>query len=410
MVTLSKAYLLVVFVFACSGIAGTPLSSDINSELNELLSAELTDFQNETGLSQGGMAVFVSTPDEDYFGSAGIGSDVSEGFHFRGASTTKTFTAAAVMFLYSQGLLEIDDSVADVIPGRDIPYLPESSEYDIPFKNQITIRQLLGHRAGVFDVSNDCIPETAEEPYAGQNYIEYIRDVEGDNEHTFTFDELVGVVADNDLSYWAPGAGFHYSNTGYAMLGKIIERVSGMSYREYIRTTFTEPLNLMDTSFPETGSDTCIPEPFIDGYTLFDGEMYETTQDNMSPHVAEGNVITTFSDLSRWIKLLLSGEAGLDTEVVQEMMNVQPTGEHHVWYGLGITYTSGLGFGHNGAHIGYMTILRYDPADSVTVVMMASFLAPEYFQRQGDMLIELALKAKEACGYDVCRDEQPDQN
>ena len=125
----------------------------------------------------------------------------------------------------------------------------------------------------------------------------------------------------------------------------------------------------------------------------------------MSPHVAEGNVVTTVQDLSRWITLLLSGRAGISMETVSAMMDMQSTGEHHVWYGLGTTFTSGLGYGHNGAHIGYMTVARYDPTDSVTVLIFSSFLAPEYFMQQGELLIRIAHEAKEICGYPASDEE-----
>lgn len=365
----------------------------------EMLLVELTAFQEETGLMQGNLTVYVTTPDECFFATAGPEEGIEENTHFRAASTTKTFTAASIMLLHSQGLLDIDDTVSDIIPGTDIPYLPETPEYAVPYKDQITLRQLLGHRAGVFDVSNDRIPETVDAPYAGQAYIEYVRDITGNDDHTFTFDELVGVVADNSLSYWEPGEGFHYSNTGYSMLGKIIERVSGLSYGEYVSTTFLDPLGLTCTSFPDLGTDMEIPSPYINGYTLFDGQVYPTTVDNMSPHVAEGNVITTPHDLSLWITLLLSGRAGIDMETIDSMTDVSETGEHHIWYGLGTTWTPGLGYGHNGGHIGYMTVVRYEPADSVTVLVFSSFLAPEYLEKQGELLIRVAREARETCGY-----------
>jgi D-alanyl-D-alanine carboxypeptidase len=289
--------------------------------------------------------------------------------------------------------------VVDMIPGTSLPYLPNTAEYNVPYKSRITIRHLLGHRAGVFDVSNDKIPEDTDAPYAGMSYIDYVRETQGQDDHTFTFDELVSVVAQNKLSYWPPGEGFHYSNTGYSMLGKIIERVSGLPYSEYVRKTFVAPLGLTGTGFPDRGTETALPSPHVDGYTLFGGNVYETTDDNMSPHVAEGNVITTPRDLSRWITFLLSGRAGVDMQTARTMMDVFPTGEHHVWYGLGITKTPGLGYGHNGGHAGYMTVMRYDPEDRVTVVIFASVLAGDDLLKQGEFLINVARKAKEIAGY-----------
>ena len=394
------AILFSLFSPSPSTAGDTPVYGDtVTIEIRKLIAKELGIFHQKHNFSQGGLAVRLITPKGDYFAAVGMGKDIDEHIHFRAASTTKTFTAASIMLMHQQGLLHIDDFVVDNIPSTSRPYLPNIPEYDIPHKNQITIRHLLGHRAGVFDVSNDDIPESANAPYAGKRYTDYIRDTLGDDHHTFTFDEMVGVVAANSLSYWPPGEGFHYSNTGYSILGKIIERISGMSYGEYVRRTFTGPLKLADTRFPDMGTDTALPSPYAAGYTLLGGRILETTEDNMSQAVAEGNVITTPQDLSRWITLLLSGRAGLSKKTVAEMMNVSKTGEHHVWYGLGITKTVGLGFGHNGGHVGYMTVLRYDPEAEVTVLVFTSFLVADDFTGQGEFLIDVAIKAREKAGY-----------
>ena len=190
---------------------------------------------------QGGLAIRISSPQGDYFVQTGFDQPASPDTHFRGASTTKTFTAAAIMLLQQQGLLDIDDFVTDDIPGTGQAYLPDSSEYDIPFKSRITIRQLLQHRAGVFDVTNSDIPDSVDAPYAGMRYRNYVSEVLGDPYHSYTFDELTGVVADNGLYYFEPDAGFHYSNTGYGLLGKIIERISGLTYAEFVGQNLLEP-------------------------------------------------------------------------------------------------------------------------------------------------------------------------
>ncbi len=134
-------------------------------------------------------------------------------------------------------------------------------------------------------------------------YQDYIMDIQELPEHTFSFDELVGIVARHGLAYWPPGDKFHYSNIGYAMLGKIIVRISGMSYAEYVHKTFTAPLGLRNTSFPALGSETSLPVPYAAGFTVYQGDTYETTTKNPSHSVAEGNVLTTPGDLSLWIKL-----------------------------------------------------------------------------------------------------------
>ena len=109
----------------------------------------------------GSMAVYVLSADKSYLMAAGDdAATITEHSRFRAASTTKTFTAAAIMSLHQQGLLDIDDTLVDLIPNSTEPYLPDTAAYAIPFKDEITIRQLLQYRAGVFDVANDKIPST----------------------------------------------------------------------------------------------------------------------------------------------------------------------------------------------------------------------------------------------------------
>ncbi len=364
---------------------------DYTGQLKSLIEERWEEYASDKPGFNGTLSMRIISPKGDFFVTTG--SKITGDIHFRGASTTKTFTAAVILLLHQEGQLNIDDKITQAIPGKDMPYVPDSADYAIPFKDNITIRQLLGHTAGVFDVSNTRIPENVSAPYAGLNYLDYIK--ESEPEHTFTFDELVGVVATNQLSYFAPGEGFHYSNTGCSILGKIIERVSGMNYSSFVEQRLLQPNGLDNTSFPALGSESQLPAPYAQGYTYTKGELYETTQDNMSPHIAEGNVITTADDLCKWGKLLYSGQAGVNYDLVAQMIDVKPTGEEHVVYGLGTEYAEGLGFGHNGAHAGYMTVMRYDQRTDTAIVIYATILNADDLYGQISVMYEIGREGKQ---------------
>jgi len=365
-----------------------------NSLLQSLVEQRWSEYKQSRAIDAGGMAVNIITPEARYFAASGFNRTPDAGAtHFRGASTTKTFTAAAILLLHQRGVINIDDTIDGVFPGSDTPYVPATADYDIPYKSQITIRQLLGHRAGVFDVTNSAIPATAKAPYAGQLYLEYVTKVLGQTEHTFTFDELVGVVAANQLSYFTPGAGYHYSNTGYSILGKIIERASGLSYGEFIRQNFLIPNGLQQTSFPYLGSDMDLPSPYADGYSFEGGELYETTLSNMSGNTAEGNIITTPNDLAKWGRLLFSAQAGLNQETIAMMTDVRDTGQHGGNYGLGCNFAEGLGYGHNGAHEGYLTLMQYNPENGVAIVIFCSVIDFEGLGGQLGLLYDVGRAA-----------------
>ena len=384
-------------VLSCAGGSGSS-HADLEARIQSMVEEEFQNYASQWVDWKGGLAMLVTASSDQYFSATNFDGPVDQYTHFRGASTTKTFTASAILLLQQQGLLDIDDYITDIAPGTGDPYVPDDAAYGIPYKSQITIRQLLGHRAGVFDVTNDPIPETSDMPYKGQNYVDYVRQTESDD-HTFTFDELVNVVAVNQLSYFAPGGGYHYSNTGYNILGKIVERLSGLSWGEFVVQNLTEPNHLDETSFPYLGYDVTIPSPYADGYTWWEGQTYATTEDNMSANVAEGNVISTLDDLTNWIKRLLTAQAGLNAESIAMMTDVQPTGESHGNYGLGCTYTEGLGYGHNGGHVGFLTVMRYDPDYDVSVVLFMSDINLQNLYDQLNFMYDVGRSAREILGY-----------
>jgi len=338
-------------------------------ELQTIVDENWAQFTNGTEDFPGGYALQILSPLGDFFVSAGNLAGSTNQTHFRAGSTTKTFTAAAIMLLHQQGKLNINHLVTDLIPGTNEPYLPTDEEFNIPFKNEITIKLLLQHRAGMFDVINQDIPDTVNQPYAGFRYRDYIEESIGLT-HTFTIAETAEVVAANQLYNSKPGTEFHYSDTGMGLLGLIIERISGKRYDQFIAENFLTPLGLGNTSFPYEGEDVNLPDPFAGSYVYFQGNTYDVTQYNVSINVAEGNLITTPLDLANWTKKLYTGKAGINYENVKfYMMDCLPTFEGHQNYGLGTVYTSGLGYGHNGGIMGYFTATRYDPETDITFVI-----------------------------------------
>ena len=116
------------------------------------------------------------------------------------------------------GWLDISHTITATMPGGTEPYVPDTSDYTIPYKDQITIEQLLQHTAGVYDVDNDPVPGCE-----GNNYVEWM--LEQNPDYQFTNAEQVRQDAIHQLSYFAPGTDYHYSDTGYTLLAEIIGRV-----------------------------------------------------------------------------------------------------------------------------------------------------------------------------------------
>ena len=377
------------------GLAGC--GGNITANEDKLRGLLIEKWDSKYAGMPGGLTLAIITPGGEYIAStvAGVHSDA----HFRGASTTKSFTAASIMLLDQRGMLNIDDPLTANIPGMTMPYVPAAPGYAIPFKSQITIRQLLEHRAGVFDVGNTNVPLSANVSYAGQRYVDWVTENQGEK-HTFTLDEMVGVVARNQLSHSPPGSSFHYSNTGYSLAAKVVEQVSGKSFAQFVKDEFVVPLGLSETTFPDNGNLQSLPAPFVEGSTKFEGKYYSTTNRNVSWGVGEGNVVTTPLNLARWIRRLVNGETNLNADQVKRMRACSQTFEVHVLYGIGIEcYPTDLGDGHNGAITGYLTLARHESKANVTVVAFASLLDADDLAGQSELLIETARAARALFGY-----------
>ncbi|WP_146256199.1 serine hydrolase domain-containing protein [Aestuariivirga litoralis] len=355
-------------------------------ELSRLLAERWTA---RYGGKPGGLTLLALTPRGDFFATTLEG--VTAKSHFRGASTTKTFTAAAIMLLDQRGLLKIDDVLTATMPGKSEPYLPDTPAFAIPHKADITIRQLLSHRAGVFDLANQDIPADKPVPYAGKRYVDWA--VEQDAQHSFTKPELIGVVAETQVSNAAPGAGYGYSDTHYTLLGEIVERVSGLPLDQFKRTELLTPNGLDDTQFIIDGHTSKLPPPAIGAFSLEQGKAIPMDDYNYSYDPGSGNVFTTPADLVRWIRLLVRGEAGVSKPQVARMTEVLP--DSH--YGLGLSTKSAgtydLGYGHNGGTPGFLTDLAYNPANDMGYVLVSSLIDFDDLRGQLGWMDEVAAEA-----------------
>nr|WP_314110310.1 serine hydrolase domain-containing protein [Bacillus pseudomycoides] len=229
-------------------------------------------------------------------------------FRFRIGSVTKTFIATVLLQLAGENRLNLDDSIEKWLPG-----VIRGNGYD---GNQITIRQILNHTSGIAD---------------------YIKSKDFDimdKNKSYTAEEFVkmGISLPPDF---APGKGWSYSNTGYVLLGILIEKVTGNSYAEEIENRIIEPLELSNTFLP--GNSTVIPGTnHARGYVQPDGasELKNVTYSN--PGSSDGDMISTADDLNKFFSYLLSGKL-LKEQQLKQMLTTVPTGREGInGYGLGV--------------------------------------------------------------------------
>src|SRR5690606_4107092 len=165
-----------------------------------------------------------------------------------------------------------------------------------------------------------------------------------------------------------------YSNSGYQLLAKIIERVSGKSYRQFMEDALIKPLQLNETSFPDMGTEQTLSEPYIESWACLPDENINLTFQNMSASVGEGNIITSFRDLCKFYHLLLNGKAGINMALLSNyMMACVPTSPvSKTGYGMGLFHYNDLGYGHGGDGSGISVKCYTDPANDFTVLVFTN--------------------------------------
>ena len=291
-------------------------------------------------------------------------------YRFRCGSVSKTFTAAAVMLLQQQGRLDLDDPIAKHVP-----------DLQIPLDSVITIRDLLSHRSGMVDYSNET------------NYCSILDE---DPLHYFTPQELVQASVDAGSNFY-PGTEYRYCNTGYLVSALIIENANphGLSYAEFLEGNFFGPLGLADTFAPTNEK---IQGDYAHGYqhSEMDG-LHDATVLNQSFALGAGNIVSTVADLAHWAEALFGGQV-LDEKSTVEMMDVVATGDPvNAYYGLGCGLIPSLGYGHPGATAGYLTEMRYEPESGVSIVTSLNVSG----EAAKGTLYEVMYSAKRILGYEI---------
>ncbi|MFF7872974.1 serine hydrolase domain-containing protein [Streptomyces californicus] len=253
---------------------------------------------------------------------------------FRIGSMTKAFTATAVLRLVEEGRVRLDARVERYLPGVVRGHGNDG--------RAITVRQLLQHTSGLPDFLDHLDPrEIVKDPLAHRDPL-----------------DLVNIALAHPPEF-DPGSGWSYSNTGYLLAGMIIERVTGRTYAEEIQRSVIEPLGLEETSVP--ADDPEIPGPHPRGYVRpGDGApLLDITAVNPSVGGAAGGIISSGSDVNRFLGALLGGEL-LHPAQLREMMRTTPTGSADGRrYGLGLESKplprGGRYWGHTGDFLGYET-------------------------------------------------------
>jgi len=337
--------LCLMLVFA-SGLAGAAIAQPSNTQIS--IEADKILGRLATPESPGVVVLIARGDKVIYRGVRGmanmeLGVPLKADQTFRIASITKMFTAATVLKLEAAGKLRLDDKLST--------YFPEVANAGI-----ITLRQLLSHTAGVPDKPKQPIP------------FSFRRDL--------TTAEQVAEIAQRDPAF-APGSRFSYSNSGFILLGSVIEKVTGKPWYNAVADELLIPLQLRHTHFADTS--TIVPGR-VAGYTTVSatGGFANARFISMTIPAAAGALESTPDDLLRFIRALVTGRA-VGLAGFEAMMtpptNLADSGPPNLKYGLG-TYIWRLRgatmVGHTGQIDGFASVVAYIPDADVTIVALGN--------------------------------------
>lgn len=338
-----KQFWLATAICCVSGViqAAQPLpdAKAVSRFANQLLQQQKIDQQGP------GVTVLVARGDEVLFkqayGQANIELSVplSPEHKFRIGSVTKQFAAAALLKLIDEGKASLTDPLTKYLP-------------DYPNGEAITLLQLLNHTSGV------------------KSYTGIAGYMHNKIRHELSTAELINEFKDQPVDF-SPGADFAYNNSGYVLLGAVIETISGKSWHQYINDALLQPNNLTNIVYP--AEQTVIPG-MASGYSLRSGpDVTQAALLSMTQPHAAGALVADADALWQWNRLLHGGKL-LKAATYQQM--ITPTGaaaENDGNYGFGISSGKLRGMQelqHGGGINGFVSLLVYLPQPDLTVVML----------------------------------------
>jgi CubicO group peptidase (beta-lactamase class C family) len=258
---------------------------------------------------------------------------------FRIGSLTKQFTATAILQLADTGLLSLDDSLTRFLPDFPAP--------------GVTIRHLLTHTSGLASYTD-----------AGAENDEMIR-------ASTSHDVLLGVMAGTPPDA-EPGTQWHYNNSGYYLLGLVVEKLSGMQFSEYLESHLFQPLQLDHTGDCELRDE---PPELATGYLIVDGRLREADPAARLPTFGAGFLCSTAGDLARWTARLHHSNV-IRPRAYQAMITPAVLSDGtSTSYGFGVFVAQAKGrreISHNGRIHGYSAQASYYPDSDITVVVLAN--------------------------------------
>ena len=247
-------------------------------------------------------------------------------------SITKQFTSAIILQLVASKKMTLQDKLSKYIPGY-------------PRGDSITVEELLTHTSGIYNYTNDG---------------DFMRDK---SEHPIARDSLLALFEYNTLDF-SPGTKWSYSNSGYILLGMIIEKVTGKSYFRVVREKIFEPLGMSHSGFDFTHLKT------PDKATGYAGDLRAPVGIvDSSVSFAAGAIYTTVGDLYKWDRALYTNQV-VDQALLQKAFTVYQSN-----YGYGWMIIDSYGkktVQHGGGITGFASYILRVPGDQICIILLTN--------------------------------------
>lgn len=295
------------------------------------------------------------------FGLANLvsGEKILPQTNFRLASITKQFTAYSILLLENDNKISIEKSITE--------YFPELSHY----ANKITIKNVLQHTSGLLDY----------EDFVNKSDNVQLKDK-----------DVLSILVNQDSLYFEPGTKHRYSNSGYAILALLIERVSNKSFANFLESRIFKPLQMNNTIAYEKGISEVVNRSL--GYAKTDSGFVDSDQSLTSAVLGDGGIYSSILDLLKWDDEINSPKLlpnKIFTEIFIKGKNVFGE-EFDYGYGWRLDpYKNFIRQYHTGSTSGFSNIYMKLPSEGLTIIVLINIKdcdAKNYAEQIADFFIK----------------------
>jgi CubicO group peptidase (beta-lactamase class C family) len=348
MVAVAGLLLAAISLVATAMLAENPTSQEIDAIFHSLVTPGSPGLA--VALLKNGEVVF-----QQGYGLANLETQaaITTDTDFRLASFTKQFTATCIMLLVHDGKLSYDDTLTKIFPG-----FPS-------YGSAITVRMLLTHTSGLKDYED---LYAAQFPGVDDHRVPQIKDA-----------QILALMEKQTNTDFPPGSQWRYSNTGYAMLAMIVEKISGKPFGEFLQQRIFAPLDMKNTWAYEKGKNE-VPHRAL-GYTSKNGKWIEADQSSTSAVLGDGGIYSNLEDLAKWDRALREHTLLTATELQAAFTPVKVPGgaktddDAPTEYGFGWfldPYKGRKRMWHSGTTTGFRTFIDRFTDESLTIIILCN--------------------------------------